>query len=197
MIPGHLWASRKGHTRVSVWLRRPHRRDVDHIPTGTPDNLSGVPRSPTATERRRNLRRALDEQRAQLDQSPYAGPDTEESLLAAGAHAVTAAVAQDQVPHRVLMRAVVRGSLADAAQRAPGHALEVRVAPFGAIQCLEGPRHTRGTPSSVVETTPEVWVRLCTGELGWQQALTEGVVAASGAHTDLDHLLPLYADQPT
>ena len=37
---------------------------------------------------------------------------------------------------------------------APGHSVEVRVPPFVAVQCIDGPRHTRGTPPNVVEVDP-------------------------------------------
>ncbi|MGH3326343.1 MAG: sterol carrier family protein, partial [Streptomycetales bacterium] len=57
--------------------------------------------------------------------------------------------------------ALVTKALADVfAAKAPGRAVELRVPPFAAVQCVEGPRHTRGTPRSAVETDPLTWVRL-------------------------------------
>jgi hypothetical protein len=73
----------------------------------------------------------------------------------------------------------------------PGHTVEVRVPPFGAVQCVEGPRHTRGTPANVVEMDAATWVTLATGELSWQEALTEARVHASGSRADLSTLVPL------
>jgi len=53
---------------------------------------------------------------------------------------------------------------------APGHSVELRVPPFVAVQCIEGPRHTRGTPPNVVECSPRTWLLLATGLLSWDQA---------------------------
>ena len=67
------------------------------------------------------------------------------------------------------------------ADRAPGNSVEVRVPPYGAVQCIEGPGHTRGTPPNVVETDPSTWIALATGSLAWDSALAEGAVSASGS----------------
>lgn len=53
---------------------------------------------------------------------------------------------------------------------APGHSVELRVPPFVAVQCIEGPRHTRGTPPNVVECSPRTWLLLATGLITWEQA---------------------------
>ncbi|GAA4308185.1 maleylpyruvate isomerase family mycothiol-dependent enzyme [Streptomyces venetus] len=82
--------------------------------------------------------------------------------------------------------------LADAlAAKAPGGSTEVRVPPYAVVQCVAGPRHTRGTPPSVVETDPLTWIRLATGRLTWQQALQDAEVSASGERADLSAYLPL------
>ncbi|MEV4944618.1 sterol carrier family protein [Streptomyces sp. NPDC053755] len=82
--------------------------------------------------------------------------------------------------------------LADAlAVKAPGGAVEVRVPPHAVVQCVEGPRHTRGTPPNVVETDPLTWIRLATGRTTWARARDEGKVAASGERADLSGLLPV------
>ncbi|GAA1924702.1 maleylpyruvate isomerase family mycothiol-dependent enzyme [Streptomyces sodiiphilus] len=71
--------------------------------------------------------------------------------------------------------------LADAlAAKAPGSSTELRVPPFAAVQCLAGPRHTRGTPPNVVETDPVTWMRLATGRLAWRTATATGRLRASG-----------------
>lgn len=85
----------------------------------------------------------------------------------------------------------VRFLLEELAERAPGNAVEVRVPPFGAVQCVAGPKHTRGTPPSVIETDPETWIALGTGGLAWEDALGSTRVVASGLRTDLAPLLPL------
>jgi uncharacterized protein (TIGR03083 family) len=77
------------------------------------------------------------------------------------------------------------------AERAPGHSVELRVPPYVAIQCVEGPRHTRGTPPNVVETDPLTWVRLAAGRLGWADAVAGPSVRASGPRADLAPWLPL------
>ncbi|MGG8407346.1 sterol carrier family protein [Streptomyces sp. 12297] len=82
--------------------------------------------------------------------------------------------------------------LADAlAAKAPGGSVEVRIPPFAVVQCVEGPRHTRGTPPNVVETDPLTWVRLATGRTGWAAALAEAQVSASGERADLAAVLPV------
>ena len=78
------------------------------------------------------------------------------------------------------------------ATRAPGRSLELRVPPYAAVQCVEGPRHTRGTPPNVVETDPLTWVRLAAGRLSWSEAVTSGYVRASGERADLGGWLPLW-----
>lgn len=84
--------------------------------------------------------------------------------------------------------------LADAlAAEAPGGATEVRIPPYAVVQCVEGPRHTRGTPPNVVETDPVTWFRLATGRLGWTEAVAAAKVAESGERADLEGLLPLMA----
>ena len=77
------------------------------------------------------------------------------------------------------------------AEKAPGNTVEVRVPPFGAVQVVEGPRHTRGTPPNVVETDAATWIDLATGVEEWADALASGRIAASGTRADLAALLPL------
>ncbi|MFE9727520.1 sterol carrier family protein [Streptomyces sp. NPDC005794] len=82
--------------------------------------------------------------------------------------------------------------LADAlADKAPGGSVEVRVPPFAVVQCIGGPKHTRGTPPNVVETDPLTWIRLATGRTRWAEALDAAQVTASGERADLAPLLPL------
>ncbi|WP_225804326.1 maleylpyruvate isomerase family mycothiol-dependent enzyme [Streptomyces sp. NK15101] len=82
--------------------------------------------------------------------------------------------------------------LADAlAAKAPGGAVEVRIPPYAVVQCVEGPRHTRGTPPNVVETDPLTWLRLATGRTEWAAELAAAHVSASGERADLSGLLPL------
>jgi uncharacterized protein (TIGR03083 family) len=76
-------------------------------------------------------------------------------------------------------------------ERAPGKSVEVRVPPYGAIQCIEGPTHTRGTPSNVVEMDALTWVELACGRLEWSTAVGDGRVRASGERADLSAYLPI------
>ena len=73
----------------------------------------------------------------------------------------------------------------------PGNAVEVRVPPFGAIQCIEGLTHRRGTPPNVVEFDADTWLALAFGELAWNDAVDAGKIHASGTRADLSELLPL------
>ncbi|MET0136266.1 MAG: sterol carrier family protein, partial [Kibdelosporangium sp.] len=84
-----------------------------------------------------------------------------------------------------------RASLRTLEQIAPGNSVEVRVPPFAAIQCVRGPRHTRGTPPNVVETDSLTWLQLATGRLEWTDAVAEGRVDASGTRADIAALLPI------
>jgi hypothetical protein len=95
-------------------------------------------------------------------------------------------------PDRAVLRDAVRVLLGELARRAPGRSVEVRIPPFGAIQCVAGPRHTRGTPPNVVETDPMTWLLLGTGRLTWTDAVASGKVHASGIRTDLSDQLPLH-----
>ena len=81
--------------------------------------------------------------------------------------------------------------LAVLAERAPGRSVEVRVPPYAAAQVVPGVRHTRGTPPAVVETDPDTWLALATGELTWGEAASSGRLRASGERADLSPYLPL------
>ena len=94
-------------------------------------------------------------------------------------------------PGRAELARAVRLSLRTLAQVAPGATVEVRVPPFAAVQCVAGPRHTRGTPPNLVETDPRTWLELATGRLSWPAALSEGRLTASGPRADLSPWLPL------
>ncbi len=85
----------------------------------------------------------------------------------------------------------VRYSLEELALRAPGRTVEVRVPPFGAVQCVAGPTHTRGTPPNVIETDAATWLALAVGHLTWEDAWDSGVLRISGQRADLSRLLPL------
>ncbi len=75
--------------------------------------------------------------------------------------------------------------------KAPGRAIEVRIPPYAAVQCGEGPTHTRGTPPNTIEMDAQIWLALASGELSWAQAVDSGAVLASGLRADLAQFLPL------
>lgn len=135
---------------------------------------------------------AVNEQRAANGERPWTGLATERGLGAASLAAVEAARASGAEPLRPALRAAVRYSLGLLADRVPGRTVEVRVPPFAAVQCVPGPRHTRGTPPNVVETDPLTWLDLAAGRLRWASALASGAVLASGQRADLSAYLPLY-----
>ncbi|NUP20023.1 MAG: maleylpyruvate isomerase family mycothiol-dependent enzyme [Streptomyces sp.] len=105
---------------------------------------------------------------------------------------LNAAVPGLDIPYDRQALAACTRLLADAlAAKAPGGSTEVRVPPYAVVQCVEGPRHTRGTPPNVVETDPLTWIRLATGRTAWRDAVAEAKVSASGERADLSGLLPL------
>ncbi|MFG2606915.1 sterol carrier family protein [Streptomyces sp. NPDC048514] len=105
---------------------------------------------------------------------------------------LNAAVEGLEVPYDRQALAAATRLLADAlAVKAPGGSTEVRVPPYAVVQCVEGPRHTRGTPPNVVETDPLTWVRLATGRVAWKDAVAQAKVSASGERADIGDLLPL------
>jgi hypothetical protein len=105
---------------------------------------------------------------------------------------LNAAVPGLDIPHDRQALAACTRLLADTlAARAPGGSTEVRIPPYAVVQCIEGPKHTRGTPPNVVETDPLTWIRLATGRTTWQDALAAAEITASGERADLSALLPL------
>jgi hypothetical protein len=102
-----------------------------------------------------------------------------------------AAIDNDEAPDKETLKAAVRELLRALATKAPGHSVEVRVPPYGAVQCVEGPRHRRGTPPNVIECQPVVFVELAAGRLAFADAVASGRVAASGQRADLTKVLPL------
>ncbi|MEX5708302.1 sterol carrier family protein [Parafrankia sp. FMc6] len=116
-----------------------------------------------------------------------------EFLLTRAVEAVVHGLDLGSPPARPALKTVVRLFTSMLAQRAPGHAVELRVPPFSAVQIVEGPRHTRGTPPNVVEVDPAAFVLIATGRLAWGAALADGRIRASGERADLRFLLPLLA----
>jgi hypothetical protein len=94
-------------------------------------------------------------------------------------------------PPRAVVGTAVKTTARWLAQQVPGRSVELRVPPHVAVQCVPGPRHTRGTPPNVIETDAATWLRLATGALSWTEAVEGGKVSASGNRADLSAHLPL------
>lgn len=112
---------------------------------------------------------------------------------AAGADAVLRALATQE--DRDNVATAVRYLLQCLAEDAPGSSVEVRVPPFGAVQCIQGPGHSRGTPPNVVELDALTWLQVATGATEWSTALAQGRIAASGSRADLAAQLPVNWDR--
>ncbi len=105
--------------------------------------------------------------------------------------AALAALDAGSAPTTPVLRDATRVLLAALATAAPGYAVEVRVPPYGAVQCVPGPRHTRGTPPNVVEMDPLTWLAVATGRTAWREAVETGRIRASGIRSDLSPYLPI------
>ncbi|MGH3637127.1 MAG: sterol carrier family protein, partial [Mycobacterium sp.] len=95
-------------------------------------------------------------------------------------------------PDRAELAVAVQLTARTLAEQAPGAGVEVRIPPFVAVQCVSGPRHTRGTPSNVVETDPRTWLLLATGLLQLADAKAAGTLHLSGSRAgEIQAFLPL------
>ena len=82
----------------------------------------------------------------------------------------------------------VKSILSVFSELAPGHAVELRIPPYAAIQCVEGPKHTRGTPPNVVEMNASTLFALVDGSQNWNDAVESGEIHASGDRSNLESL---------
>lgn len=105
--------------------------------------------------------------------------------------AAVAAWRSDHAVDRSTLATAVRFTLEELETRAPGRSVEVRVPPFGAVQCIEGPRHTRGTPPNVIEADPQAWLEVATGERPWADVAGSRRLRISGTRADLSTYVPL------
>lgn len=88
----------------------------------------------------------------------------------------------------------MRFTLEELGIRAPGRSVEVRVPPFGVVQCVEGLQHRRGTPPNVIEADADTWLALALGTLDPAEAAAGGRLRVSGTRADLTAYLPLFPD---
>jgi hypothetical protein len=133
------------------------------------------------------LRAALDAQLAELGQAADAVPAAR--LADALVDAVLTAYDSGREPVRAAVKLAVKLLLDRLATDVPGRSVEVRVPPYAAVQCVGGPRHTRGTPPNVIETDARTWILLATGRIAWDDARDS--IAASGSRADLSDWLPV------
>jgi hypothetical protein len=87
----------------------------------------------------------------------------------------------------------VRYSLYLLSMRAPGGAVEVRVAPWSAVKILDGPKSDPHnlTPPDTIELDPDVWLRVACGITSWEYERESGRITAVGERDDLSTFLPL------
>ena len=70
----------------------------------------------------------------------------------------------------------------------PGKAVELRVPPYGAIQCSKGAIHRRGTPPNQVEMSADTLIHLAINPESWSGLIGQGEIRASGLASDLSNL---------
>ena len=70
----------------------------------------------------------------------------------------------------------------------PGKAVELRVPPYGAIQCGNGVVHRRGIPANQVEMNAVILIHLAINPESWSVLMGQGQVRASGLASDLSKL---------
>ena len=70
----------------------------------------------------------------------------------------------------------------------PGKSVELRVHPYGVIQCVAGGNHRRGTPPNTVEMSGQTLIRLINEPALWITLCESGEVMASGVASDLSNV---------
>ena len=73
----------------------------------------------------------------------------------------------------------------------PGNAVELRIPPYGVIQCVAGVNHRRGNPANQVEMSGEVLIQLAQSPGLWADLLKSGQIQASGQLSDLSQIFSL------
>jgi hypothetical protein len=156
--------------------------------------------TPAPGNRRRfdpaQLEAAADAQTALLDAAGLPRPAQDGNPTQRVIGAVAGALREGLTTDPAALRFAVRLLADRLATRHPGRSVEVRVPPYAAVQCIAGPRHTRGTPPNVVETDPATFVGLACGFVAWDAAVASGRVRASGERADLRPYLPFDVQLP-
>ena len=80
-------------------------------------------------------------------------------------------------------------------EKSPGRAVELRIPPYSAIQCVIGVHHRRGTPPNQVEMTAEVLIQLAKDPTRWPALISSGQIQASGQFSDLGPVFTLISGE--
>ena len=80
-------------------------------------------------------------------------------------------------------------------QISPGKTVELRIPPYGAIQCVSGITHKRGTPPNTVEMSSQVLIQLRSNPKMWAELVAAGQISASGAASDLSSVFDQLSQQ--
>ena len=71
----------------------------------------------------------------------------------------------------------------------PGRSVELRIPPYGAIQCVAGGNHRRGTPPNTVEMSGPTLIKLINAPDLWTKLVSQGEISASGIASDLSSVV--------
>ena len=77
----------------------------------------------------------------------------------------------------------------------PGKSVELRITPYGAIQCVAGSNHKRGTPPNTVEMSAQVLIQLRSNPKMWAELVALGQITASGVASDLSSVFEQLSQQ--
>jgi hypothetical protein len=80
-------------------------------------------------------------------------------------------------------------------QISPGKSVELRIPPYGAIQCAVGSNHKRGTPPNTVEMSAQVLIQLSSNPKIWADSVAAGQILASGVASDLSSVFSKLSQQ--
>jgi hypothetical protein len=80
-------------------------------------------------------------------------------------------------------------------QSSPGRSVELRIPLYGAIQCVKGLNHRRGTPPNQVEMAAEVLIQLAKDPASWPTLVSAGKIQASGQLSDLRPVFTLISGE--
>lgn len=197
-IHAHLTATSHGLVRILA-AEAPARADTDLVGWAAAqpglahvvdaDARAGEADLATAVDRARSALADADERQVvQQRTGAHTLHDAIRFRLVEGVvHGLDLGIVPDPIAQRLVVKALVEVLVA----RAPGHAVELRIPPYTAVQVLAGPRHTRGNPPNVVELGPTAFLELATGRASWADAVRAGRVRASGDRANLSALLPL------